>query len=198
MESQKAELFLKEKVYYHDKSEREIALKYLEEQKLTINLKNEIKDQEDLMSQMENMHSENKQLIQEINRLKEVEFKYQEIQQSEEFLHGRIEELEQTDISLQEAISVLEQTSAVKEKKLEDNIRRLKEDVQQQNHSASNYENAFYRLRGQDDSLKIKIDNLKEKITELTCESNQKSTLFEKNEASLISEVSLLNNELFQ
>jgi len=198
METEKAELAMKEKVYYLEKSERELNLKLLEEQKLTSDLKNEIKDQEDLMAQMESMDSENKRLNQDMNRLKEIEFKYQEIQQSEDFLHGRVEELEQTEISLREAISIIEQTSAVKEKKMQDQISRLREEVQHQNHSASNYEDAYDRLRGQDDSLKMEIDNLKEKVTELTCELNQKSSQFQETEASLRSELNKARQNLQQ
>jgi len=198
MESEKAELGLKEMVFYLEKNERELSLKYQEEQKKTSNLKNEMKDQEDLMAQMESILSDNKQLIQDSNRLKAIEFKYQEIQQSEKFLHGRVEELEQTEISLQEALSVLEQTSAVKEKKLQDHICRLIEDVQQQNHSASNYEDAFDRMRGQDGSLRMEIDYLNEKITELTCELDQKSTNFQENEASLRIELHKARQHLSQ
>jgi len=198
METEKAELAMKEKVYYLEKSERELNLKLLEEQKLTSDLKNEIKDQEDLMAQMENMDSENKRLNQNMNRLKEIEFKYQEVQQSEDFLHGRVEELEQTEISLRETISTIEQKSAAKEKKMQDQINRLREEIQHQNHSASNYEDAYDRLRGQDDSLKMEIDNLKEKVTELTCELNQKSTQFQETEASLRSELNKARQNLQQ
>merc|ERR1711892_992038 len=189
METEKAELAMKEKVYYLEKSERELNLKLLEEQKMTSDLKNEIKDQEDLMAQMECMESENKRLNQNMNRLKEIEFKFQEIQQSEDFLHGRVEELEQTENSLRETISVIEQSSIVKEKKMQDQINRLREEIQHQNHSASNYEDAYDRLRGQDDSLKMEIDILKEKVTELTSELNQKSTQYQETEASLRSEL---------
>jgi chromosome segregation ATPase len=190
METEKAELAMKEKVYYLEKSERELNLKLLEEQKVTSDLKNEIKDQEDLMAQMESMDSENKRLNQNMNRLKEIEFKYQETQQSEDFLHGRVEELEQTENSLRETISVIEQSSIVKEKKMQDQMSRLREEIQHQNHSASSYEDAYDRLRGQDDSLKMELDNLKEKVTELTCELNQKSVQYQETEASLRSEVS--------
>lgn len=198
METEKAELAMKEKVYYFEKSERELNLKLLEEQKLTSDLKNEIKDQEDLMAQMESMETENKRLNQNMNRLKEIEFKYQEIQQSEEFLHGRVEELEQTENSLRETISVIEQTSGVKEKKMQDQINRLREEIQHQNNSASNYEDAYDRLRGQDDSLKVEIDNLKEKVTELTSELNQKSTQYQETEASLRSELNKARQNLQQ
>jgi len=198
METEKAELAMKEKVYYLEKSERELNLKLLEEQKLSSDLKNEIKDQEDLMAQMENMETENKRLNQNMNRLKEIEFKYQEIQQSEEFLHGRVEELEQTENSLRETISVIEQTSGVKEKKMQDQINRLREEIQHQNNSASNYEDAYDRLRGQDDSLKVEIDNLKEKVTELTSELNQKSTQYQETEASLRSELNKARQNLQQ
>jgi len=198
METEKAELGMKEKVYFLEKSERELNLKLLEEQKLSSDLKNEIKDQEDLMAQMENMETENKRLNQNMSRLKEIEFKYQEIQQSEEFLHGRVEELEQTENSLRETISVVEQTSSVKEKKMQDQINRLREEIQHQNNSASNYEDAYDRLRGQDDSLKMEIDNLKEKVTELTSELNQKSTQYQETEASLRSELNKARQNLQQ
>merc|ERR1719369_781293 len=198
METEKAELAMKEKVYYLEKSERELNLKLLEEQKHASDLKNEIKDQEDLMAQMENMDSENKRLHQNMNRLKEIEFKYQEIQQSEDFLHGRVEELEQTENSLRETICIIEQSSSVKEKKMQDQINRLREEIQHQNNSASNYEDAYDRLRGQDDSLKVEIDNLKEKVTELTSELNQKSTQYQETEASLRSELNKARQNLQQ
>merc|ERR1719309_1487211 len=198
METEKAELAMKEKVYYFEKSERELNLKLLEEQKLTSDLKNEIKDQEDLMAQMESMETENKRLNQNMNRLKEIEFKHQELQQSEDFLHGRVEELEQTENSLRETISIIEQNFVVKEKKMQDQISRLREEIQHQNHSASNYEDAYDRLRGQDDSLKIEIDNLKEKVYELTCELNQKTTQYQETEASLRSELNKARQNLQQ
>jgi len=198
METEKAELAMKEKVYYLEKSERELNLKLLEEQKHASDLKNEIKDQEDLMAQMENMETENKRLHQNMNRLKEIEFKYQEIQQSEDFLHGRVEELEQTENSLRETICIIEQSSSVKEKKMQDQINRLREEIQHQNNSASNYEDAYDRLRGQDDSLKLEIDSLKEKVTEITCELNQKSTQYQETEASLRSELNKARQNLQQ
>jgi len=133
-----------------------------------------------------------------MNRLKEIEFKYQEIQQSEDFLHGRVEELEQTENSLRETISIIEQSSSVKEKKMQDQINRLREEIQHQNNSASNYEDAYDRLRGQDDSLKMEIDNLKEKVTELTCELNQKSTQYQETESSLRSELNKARQNLQQ
>merc|ERR1719369_1046818 len=150
------------------------------------------------MAQMESMETENKRLNQNMNRLKEIEFKYQEIQQSEEFLHGRVEELEQTENSLRETISIIEQNSGVKEKKMQDQINRLREEIQHQNNSASNYEDAYDRLRGQDDSLKVEIDNLKEKVTELTSELNQKSTQYQETEASLRSELNKARQNLQQ
>jgi len=198
MESEKNELSMKEKVYYLEKSERELNLKLLEEKKLASDLKNEIKDQEDLMAQMESMELENKSLNQNLSRLKEIEFKHQELQQSEDFLHGRVEELEQTENSLRETISIIEQSFAVKEKKMQDQISRLREEIQHQNHSASNYEDAYDRLRGQDDSLKMEIDNLKEKVSELTCELNQKSTQYQETEASLRSELNKARQNLQQ
>merc|ERR1719369_2269257 len=150
------------------------------------------------MAQMESMETENKRLNQNMNRLKEIEFKYQEIQQSEEFLHGRVEELEQTENSLRETISIIEQNSGVKEKKMQDQINRLREEIQHQNNSASNYEDAYDRLRGQDDSLKVEIDNLKEKVIELTSELNQKSTQYQETEASLRSELNKARQNLQQ
>merc|ERR1719357_686364 len=120
-------------------------VKDLEEKKLASDLKNEIKDQEDLMAQMESMELENKSLNQNLSRLKEIEFKHQELQQSEDFLHGRVEELEQTENSLRETISIIEQNFVVKEKKMQDQISRLREEIQHQNHSASNYEDAYDR-----------------------------------------------------
>jgi len=143
METEKQELAMKEKVFFLEKSERGLNLKLLEEQKTVSDLKNEIKDQEDLMAQMEGQDMENKRLQQELNRLLEVEFKYQELMQSEEFLMGRVEELESTEHSLRENLGQCEQMSANKEKRLLDQIAHLEEDIQQQHNSASNYEVAY-------------------------------------------------------
>jgi len=81
---------------------------------------------------------------------------------------------------------------------MQDQISRLREEIQHQNHSASNYEDAYDRLRGQDDSLKMEIDNLKEKVSELTCELNQKSTQYQETEASLRSELNKARQNLQQ
>jgi len=70
----------------------------LTEQKLCYNdLVNQLHDHDIAINKITSLENENSDLLDQIEHLKEVERRFKEVHQSEEFLQGRVEELEQTE-----------------------------------------------------------------------------------------------------
>ena len=70
----------------------------LTEQKLCYNdLVNQLDDHDTSIKKITSLEQENSDLLDQIEHLKEVERRFKEVHQSEEFLHGRVDELEQTE-----------------------------------------------------------------------------------------------------
>ena len=70
----------------------------LAEQKLCYNdLVNQLHDHDIAVKKVSSLEQENSDLLDQIEHLKEVERRFKEVHQSEEFLQGRVEELEQTE-----------------------------------------------------------------------------------------------------
>ena len=139
---------------------------------------------------MEGNENENKELLEEMSRYKEIQFKYQELLQSEGYLRGRIEELEIVEISLRDEFSSCELRSGVRERRLGEEINKLRDEIKQINTSASNCQsNCGKPWAGSDENLKMEYDSVKERLRDLTCQLEEKSKIFQDTESSLRTEV---------
>ena len=119
-----------------------------------------------------------------------MEFKFQELQQSESYLRARIEELEIAEISLREEFSECERRSGMRERKLGEEINKLRDEIKQINTSASNCQsNCGKPWAGSDENLKMEYDSVKERLRDLTCQLEEKSKIFQDTESSLRTEV---------
>jgi len=190
-QKEKTELNLIEKIFDLEKEVKEISQKVCDEKILKTELDNTTKDQELNIEQIRNLETENKELLEEMSRYKEVQFKYQELLQSEGYLRGRIEELEIVEISLRDEFSSCELRSGVRERRLVEEINKLRDEIKQINTSASNCQsNCGKPWAGSDENLKMEYDSVKERLRDLTCQLEEKSKIFQDTESSLRTELS--------
>ena len=97
---------------------------------------------------------------------------------------GRVEELETTEMSLAQSLSEAEQRSRSKERKLCEEINRLRDEINLGgSRELANCENLG------DESLKMECDAVKEKLRDMTCHLEEKYKQFQDTESSLRSEV---------
>ena len=191
-QKEKTELNLIEKIFDLEKEVKEISQKVCDEKILKTELDNTTKDQELNIEQIRNLETENKELLEEMSRYKEVQFKYQELLQSEGYLRGRIEELEIVEISLRDEFSSCELRSGVRERRLVEEINKLRDEIKQINTSASNCQsNCGKPWAGSDENLKMEYDSVKERLRDLTCQLEEKSKIFQDTESSLRTEVTI-------
>lgn len=189
-QNEKTELNMIEKIFDLEKEVKEISQKVCDEKILKTELDNTTKDQELNIEQIRNLENENKELLEEMTRYKEIQFKYQELLQSEGYLRGRIEELEIAEISLRDEFSSCEQRSGLRERRLVEEINKLRDEIKQINTSASNCQsNCGKPWAGSDENLKMEYDSVKERLRDLTCQLEEKSKIFQDTESSLRTEV---------
>ena len=132
-----------EKIFCLEKSITELNMKISSEEKEKLQLKNSLKDQDQLSKQMQGFAAENKELLEEIQRNNMVLFKHAELQTSEEFLRGRVFELEQVEQQLRESMTELKQLLAGRERRHTEEVERLQEELAMQSHSVSSIEQVF-------------------------------------------------------
>ena len=163
---EKAELGLREKISGLESSERELGVRLLAEQKRVSNLKEELKEQEDVALRANQQEAEVVRLESEVQRLREFEFRHGELAQSEEFLRGRVEELEGAEQTLRDNVVVVGQAAALRERRLEERLARMSEELEQQNSSMTSYEDACIVLRGEEGGLRQEILVLRGEVEE--------------------------------
>ena len=163
---EKAELGLREKISSLESSERELGVRLLAEQKRVSNLKEELKEQEDVALRANQQEAEVVRLESEVQRLREFEFRHGELAQSEEFLRGRVEELEGAEQTLRDNVVVVGQAAALRERRLEERLARMSEELEQQNSSMTSYEDACIVLRGEEGGLRQEILVLRGEVEE--------------------------------
>ena len=163
---EKAELGLREKISSLESSERELGVRLLAEQKRVSNLKEELKEQEEVALRANQQEAEVVRLESEVQRLREFEFRHGELAQSEEFLRGRVEELEGAEQTLRDNVVVVGQAAALRERRLEERLARMSEELEQQNSSMTSYEDACIVLRGEEGGLRQEILVLRGEVEE--------------------------------
>ena len=188
-QKEKSEMNLMEKIFDLEKTVKEISQKVCDEKILKNELDNTNKDQELNIQQIKNLENENKELLEEVMKNKEVEFKYQELQQSEGFLRARIEELEIAEICQREESAECERRSGVRERKLQEEINKLRDEIKHLNSSASNYDSNCGRETGCEEKLKMEYEAVKERLRDVTCHLQEKCNIFKETESSLRAEV---------
>ena len=157
---EKTELCLKEKVTFFEKTQRQVGLRLADEQKLVADLREELKEREELVVRIAEQEVEVNRLECEVQRLREVEFRHGELAQSEEFLRGRVEELEGVEQSLRDTMATVAQAAAMRERRLEDRLARMSEELEQQSSDVTSYEDACYVMRGEEGGLRQEIQTL--------------------------------------
>ena len=189
-QNEKTELNMIEKIFDLEKEVKEISQKVCDEKILKTELDNTTKDQELNIEQIRNLENENRELLEEMLGYKEIQFKYQELLQSDGYLRARIEELEIAEISLRDEFSSCEQRSGLRERRLLEEISKLRDEIKQINTSADNCQsNCGKPWAGSDENLKMEYDSVKERLRDLTCQLEEKSKIFQDTESSLRTEV---------
>merc|ERR1719474_191323 len=118
--------------------------------------------------------------------MKEVDHRYQELQQTEAYLRSRVEELESTELSLRDSISEIEQRSSVRERRMVEEMNRLRDECSVR---GSNDKLNYEKLSGHDENLKLEYDAIKAKLRDLTCHLEEKCKHFHETESSLRTEL---------
>ena len=188
-EKEKSELTLMDKIFKLEQTINELSQKARDKEILKNELNDSMKDQEEIMTQIHSLTSDNKELMEELGRRKELDFKLQEAQQTEEFLRGRVEELEVTEMSMAQSLSEAEQRSRSKERKMREEINRLRDEISVAWLGGSREPGDCENLSLGDESLKMECDAVKEKLRNMTCHLEEKCKQFQDTETSLRSEV---------
>ena len=163
---EKADLGLREKISSLERSERELGVRLLAEQKTISNLKEELKEQEEVALRAMEQEAEVVRLETEVQRLREFEFRHGELAQSEEFLRGRVEELEGAEQTLRDNMAMVGQAAVLRERRLEERLVRMSEELEQQSSNVTSYEDACIVLRGEEGGLRQEILVLRGEIEE--------------------------------
>ena len=97
MLSEKNEHEMKNKMCDLERREKELNERLTEQKQCYNDLVNQLEDHDLVVKKIAAIEQENSALLDQVEHLKEVERRFKEVHQSEEFLHGRVEELEQTE-----------------------------------------------------------------------------------------------------
>ena len=88
---------LKHKLCVLERRERELNERLLEQKRCYNEMVSQLQDHDIVLKKMKSLECENSDLLDQIEHLREVERRFKEVHQSQEFLQGRVEELEQTE-----------------------------------------------------------------------------------------------------
>ena len=171
--SERRELDLKEKLHAIQKTEKELELALLEQRKVNEDLKQELKDQDEIIQSSINCQQENQKLSCDLSRLRE----------TESFLSGRVEELEQEASYLKSSLSSVDKKIWDRERKWQEKLDSLEDELAT---SITHSEDTKTQH-----SLKIEVEGLKSQSIELQKALQEKTAESEKAEAAFRSEVSL-------
>ena len=95
--SEKNENEMKSRMGDLERREKELNERLSEQKQSYNDLVNQLEDHDLALKKIASLEHENSGLLDQVEHLKEVERRFKEVHQSEEFLHGRVEELEQTE-----------------------------------------------------------------------------------------------------
>ena len=117
--TERREVDLKEKVHTLQKALSELELALQEQRKANDDLKVDLKDQDEILESSMKFQQENQKLTCDISRLRE----------SECFLSGRVDELEQEASSLKTSLTTTDRKIAEKEKKWQEKLHHLEDEL---------------------------------------------------------------------
>ncbi|XP_037091137.1 myosin-9-like [Pollicipes pollicipes] len=130
IETENEDLKLKEKVYRLERRERELSIRLREEERTAEGLRHELRDQEELLRELDGARRELGAATEQLAVLAALRQRSAELQQSEEFLRGRIEELEQAELALQETLRSVKTAQAHKERRSAEQVSALQQDLE--------------------------------------------------------------------
>ena len=88
---------LRNRICDMERREKELNERLTEQRGCYNELVNQLQDHDLSLKKITGLEQENSDLLDQLEHLKEVERRFKEVHQSEEFLQGRVEELEQTE-----------------------------------------------------------------------------------------------------
>ena len=165
-EAESTEQSLKEKIYYLEKNNSDICLRLQAELKAGNDMREQLKDQEDVLARLAHQEAQLHRMEAEMQQKQELEFRHSELAQSEEFLRGRVEELEGVEHALRDNMASVVQTATLRERRLEDHLARISEELEQQSSNVTSYEDACGALRGEEGGLRMEVARLQYKVEE--------------------------------
>ncbi|XP_059082572.1 restin homolog [Tigriopus californicus] len=192
MDTERTVIELKEVIFRLERSEREISLKILAEQKNNATFKNELHDQEALVAKLYQIEKDNAELNEEILRLKEIERRFQDRQLSEGMLNCREQELEERESSLQTEICDLDRSAMERDKAWRDKVTSLSHELQLHKETSDQLKEEVEKqnvYRVQVEGLSHQVNDMKETLASQT-------QALESNEATYRSELTKLRNQL--
>lgn len=127
--TERREVDLKEKVHTLQKALSELELALQEQRKANDDLKVDLKDQDEILESSMKFQQENQKLTCDISRLRE----------SECFLSGRVDELEQEASSLKTSLTTTDRKIAEKEKKWQEKLHHLEDELASSIGKPTNY-----------------------------------------------------------
>lgn len=196
IETENSELKLKERVWTLERSEKELQIKLMEGEKNNQSLRGELRDQEELVHRLRALETENNALSVELNQAQDSARKMSEVQQSESYLRGRVEELEVTENMLRETLHQADLILAQRERKLRDQVSSLQEEVQAYKAQLEAAASKEYGARESEISYRRQLEELKSRLADAERELKESSSETMSHETQHRSEVTKLRNQL--
>jgi len=158
---------------------------------------NAIERQGKLQAQLNDLASENSDLLDQVERLRDTERRLRDAQQTEKFLKGRVEELEQVEVTLRTSVSTADKKLLDRESHFQRRIDDLEDELKAQIlDNLHDGEEAMMTREGNRHSLRIQVEGLKQQVEAASRDLEEKSVLMQETEASLRSELSKLRAQL--
>lgn len=201
---EKSEMIMKDKIQSLEQFGEEMKTKLAEREGANAKIKHELRDQDELLTRITDMDNENKEMSQEIDRLKDVEQKMIELRETEELLRNRLRELEESEKALSISLSSdNEMKQKTAEASLQETCRATGGDemITSRSHSVvcnvQDQQQPKQRDSDNPESLKRQVNTLKLQIKDLETEVESKSAELESIECGYRSEVSTSNQQGF-
>ncbi len=176
--TERREIDLKEKAHALTKAEKELQLALSEQKRSNDELRADLKDQDEVLTASASVQQENQRLAQDLSRLRE----------SESFLTGRVDELEQESAGLRDALNSKDKKIWDRERRWQEKLDSLEDELTT---SLTTSASVAVEEAKREHSLKIEVEGLKTKAGDLTKALSEKNREAEKADAAFRSEVSL-------
>lgn len=188
IEAEQQVLALKDRVHALEKNERELSLRLMKEKEDSLAAKTQLHEQELLLASAGRTKKEREEALEEVARLRGLEKKLLDAQQSEGFLRGRVEELELAEAGLREDMAKVDREAAERERQLQSRLGRAEDDLREREEASSRSQREETAKRN---ALKIEVEGLASKLGEAERTAEAKRAEAEATEASFRSEVSI-------